>query len=29
MLKGSYELSDNFSENLKDLMTKILKFDPN
>jgi serine/threonine protein kinase len=29
MLKGSYELSDNFSEGLKQLITAILKFDPN
>ena len=28
MLQGSYELSDNLSESLKQLITSILKFDP-
>ena len=28
MLKGSYELSDAISESLKNLITSILKFDP-
>ena len=28
MLKGSYELSDAISDSLKDLITDILKFDP-
>ena len=28
MLQGSYELSDNLSDGLKQLITNILKFDP-
>lgn len=28
MLQGSYEMSDNFSGSLKELITGILKFEP-